>query len=328
MKQDMKFIDLHCDTLMAVYLKKQEDLFHTGAMLDIRRMKESGALAQVFAIFMPGPGAGIYGVPEDFEDEGYIEFCFALFGRAMERYGFCIAPALSGGDIVENETRGKMSALLSFEDGRPIGGSLENLDHYYRRGIRLITLTWNGENCFGYPNSPDRAAMSRGLKPFGRDAVRRMNELGILIDVSHLSDGGFSDVAALSAKPFTASHSNCRSLSPHPRNLTDEQIRLLASGGGVIGLNFAPPFLGRDPSASDSTAALISAHAGHLKKTGGIGCIALGSDFDGIQGNLEISGVAEMPRLFDQLSKDGFTTGEIEQIAWKNALRLFRDVLD
>jgi membrane dipeptidase len=168
--------------------------------------------------------------------------------------------------------------------------------------------------------------MSRGLKPFGKEAVRRMNELGILIDVSHLSDGGFSDVAALSAKPFTASHSNCRSLSPHPRNLTDEQIRLLASRGGVIGLNFAPPFLGGD--GSDSTAALISAHARRLKKTGGMDCIALGSDFDGIRGNLEISGVEKMPLLFEQLSRDGFTSGEIEQIAWKNALRIFRDVLD
>jgi membrane dipeptidase len=322
----MKFIDLHCDTLMAAYVNKREDLFQTGSMLDIRRMKEAGALAQVFAIFMPGPGAGIYGVSEDFEDQHYIDFCFTLFARSMEGHGGCIAPALSGKDIMENEKQGRMSALLSFEDGRPIGGGLENLDYYYRRGIRLITLTWNGENCFGYPNSPKGEVMSRGLKPFGKEAVRRMNELGILIDVSHLSDGGFSDVAALSRKPFTASHSNCRSLSPHPRNLTDEQIRLLASAGGVIGLNFAPPFLGRD--GSNSTAALISAHALHLKKTGGAGCIALGSDFDGIQGNLEISGVEKMPLLFDQLSRDGFTSGEIEQIAWKNALRLFREVLD
>jgi membrane dipeptidase len=168
--------------------------------------------------------------------------------------------------------------------------------------------------------------MSRGLKPFGKDAIRRMNELGMVVDVSHLSDGGFRDVAEISRKPFVASHSNCRELSPHQRNLTDDMIRVLARKGGVAGLNYGPSFLNADTSCIDSTAALISAHAQHLKNTGGIDCVALGSDFDGIGGNLEIGLVEKMPQLFDQFHRDGLKDDEIEKIAWKNALRVLKDI--
>jgi membrane dipeptidase len=169
--------------------------------------------------------------------------------------------------------------------------------------------------------------MSKGLKPFGKDAVHRMNELGMVIDVSHLSDGGFYDVAAISEKPFVASHSNCRTLSPHQRNLTDDMIRTLAEKGGIAGINFGPEFLNATTDIKENSAKLISAHARHFINVGGSDCVALGSDFDGIQGNLEIGKVENMPLLFDQFSRDGLSDDIIEKIAWKNALRTLKNIL-
>jgi membrane dipeptidase len=324
----MQFIDMHCDTLMEAYQKGLDDLYETPVMLDIKRMQKAGALGQFFAIFMPGPGARSFAAAGgNFADDEYIAFCFNVFGNTMKKHGDCIAPALTGSDVVRNQKEGKMSAILTFEDGRPVAGSIENIDRYYEKGIRLVTLTWNGENCFGYPNSADRTEMARGLKPFGKEALLRMNELGIMIDVSHLSEGGFYDVAAISKKPFVASHSNCYALSPHQRNLTDEQIRRLAECGGVAGLNFCPAFLNADIKDENSTAAMISAHAKHLKNVGGIDCVGLGSDFDGITGKLEIGGVEKMPFLFDRFKADGFSGDEIEKIAFKNALRVMAAVM-
>ncbi|GHU07916.1 peptidase [Spirochaetia bacterium] len=344
----MKFIDFHCDSLMLAARDNRLDLFDAPtAMLDVKRMKEAGQLAQFFAIFMPpldrkpippAESATQSSPPADsnapdgepFDDYKYIHHCLAAYHNTLSQHKDIIAgPPLAGGSsgIEQNERSGKMTMLLTFEDGRPIEGSLEKLEAYYYEGIRLITLTWNGENCFGFPNSSDAEKMKLGLKPFGKDAVRRMNELGMLVDVSHLSDRGFYDVAEISAKPFIASHSNCRSLGPHQRNLTDEMIRILADSGGVAGLNYCPAFLNKDAACADSTAALISLHAQHLKNIGGIGCVALGSDFDGIDGKLEIGRVEQMPLLFDRFRQDGFTEDEIEQIAWKNAARVIKDVM-
>jgi membrane dipeptidase len=328
-EQKMRFIDMHCDTLMLSFIKQLGDIYDIPeAMLDVKRMGEAGALAQFFAVFMPPPGAEKFiGLDKPVDDQTYIEYCIAAFTATMEGHSDSILPASSGSDIEKNQAAGKMSAFLTFEDGRPIAGKLENLERYYRRGFRLITLTWNGENCFGFPNSADTELMARGLKPFGKDAVRRMNELGMVVDVSHLSDGGFYDVAAISQKPFVASHSNCRALSPHQRNLTDDMIRALAEKGGVAGLNFGPEFLNPSPDIKENTAERISAHARHFIRVGGSDCVALGSDFDGIGGNLEIGRVETMPRLFDQLSRDGLSDDVIEKIAWKNALRTLKDIM-
>jgi membrane dipeptidase len=314
----MHFIDLHCDTLLLSFKQHLEDIYAVpDAMLDVERAKRAGNMAQVFAIFMPPLEHGEAG-----SDGEYLEHCFTVLNTTIARHPDAIVMAESA--CLDT---GRLNAFLSFEDGRPIDGKLENLERYYQKGIRLITLTWNGENCFGFPQSENPEAMARGLKPFGKDALRRMNELGIIVDVSHLSDGGFFDAAAISTKPFVASHSNCRALSPHPRNLTDEMIRVLAEAGGVAGLNFCPAFLNRDTACGHSTAALISAHARHFINVGGVECAALGSDFDGISGALEIGRVESVPRLLDQFHHDGLSDDVIEKIAWKNAWRVLNDVL-
>ncbi len=206
-------------------------------------------------------------------------------------------------------------------------GKLENIKRFYDMGVRVLSLTWNAPNCFGFPNSTDPEIMSKGLTDFGKDAIIYMQELGMLVDVSHLSDGGFYDVANICKKPFVATHSNCRSLSPHQRNLTDDMLRVLGDAGGVTGINLGPEFLNADITCKDSTAALMAAHARHMANHGGVGCVALGSDFDGVEGSLQISDPTKMELLADALKAEGFTSSEIDQIAWGNAMRVLEEAV-
>ena len=220
-----------------------------------------------------------------------------------------------------------MSAVLTMEDGRAVQGKLENLKRYYDMGFRALSLTWNYHNCFGAPNSKDPAVMAQGLTDFGKEAVEYMQELGIAIDVSHLSRGGFWDVAKICKKPFIATHSNAYELSPHQRNLKDEQIKALAAAGGVTGLNFCPQFLQPDTVSNVSTAELLAKHARHIADVGGVDVVGIGSDFDGIEGKLEISDASKMQMLADALLKEKFTYDEIEKIFYKNVLRALGDII-
>ena len=169
--------------------------------------------------------------------------------------------------------------------------------------------------------------MTEGLTEFGKEAIAEMNELGVIVDVSHLSDGGFYDVAALSKKPFVASHSNARTLSPHPRNMTDEMIRILADKGGVMGLNFCPAFLLPAGEGMDSRIEDMVRHIEYIKNIGGSEVLALGGDLDGIGGNLEIDSCEKTLWLFDALKQRGFTEEELDKLARKNVERVLRECL-
>ena len=154
--------------------------------------------------------------------------------------------------------------------------------------------------------------------------------LHITADVSHLSDKGFWDIANHSTRPFAASHSNCRALSPHNRNLTDEMIRALAEKGGIAGLNYCASFVDADsahPKLCRSTVERLAKHAAHFKQVGGIEVISLGSDFDGIGGQHELETAADMPLLAEALRREGFTEDEVEAIYWRNAYRFFKNNL-
>jgi len=310
-------------------VKGAEDLFEIpGSMLDIKRMKEGGASTEFFAIFFPPLKDGRIELEgRIFSDEEYFNLLYNCYRNTMKRCGDYIAEAMNADDIAKNEAVGKMSGILTFEDGRLVDGSLDNMKKYYDLGIRLISLTWNGENCFGYPCSREAELMNKGLKTFGKEAVEYMNNLGIIIDVSHLSDGGFWDVLELSKKPFVASHSNCRSLSPHQRNLTDDMIKKMAEKGGVAGINFAPAFLQPDNANTDSTLELLSLHLRKMLDVGGEDFPALGSDLDGITGNLEVGCISKMSLIFDRLKADGVSEGIIEKIAYKNAFRVIKETL-
>lgn len=320
----MKFIDMHCDTLMKAFVNQKEDIYKMDSMLDIERMQKAGQLGQFFAIFMP-PINTIQA--DDIDDEDYITYCLKVFRHTMERHHDIIAPAYYYNDIMNNRLEGKMSGLLTLEDGRSVQSKFDNIERYYDEGIRLMTLTWNHANCFGYPNSSDGELMNKGLTSFGKEAITYMNELGMIIDVSHLSDGGFWDVVDISNRPIVASHSNARALSPHPRNLSDKMIRALADSGGIMGINFYPPFLHRDTTATHSTIALIVEHIKYIVNKAGIESVGLGSDFDGIRGEFEVASPLDMYKIFDQLSKEGFSDDVIDKIASQNALRVIKDTL-
>lgn len=324
----MKYIDMHCDTLMMAWMKKYADIYdRPDMMVDIRRLLAGGCKAQFFAIFLPSPGMKERMGLMQMDDDDYIEQLVRIYRNTLESCADAAAPAVTLTDILENDRAGKVSAVLTMEDGRSVDGRMEKLERYYDMGVRVIGLTWNQENCFGAPNSRDASVMAKGLTEFGKDAVLRMNELGMGIDVSHLSDGGFWDVARLTKKPFFATHSNCRSLNPHPRSMTDEMIRALADKGGVMGVNFCPAFLVQDVENKAATCDMLTAQLRHMIRVGGEDCAAVGTDFDGMNGDLEIASADRMPVLFDALERAGFTAVQIEKIAHRNIERVLKDVL-
>ncbi len=320
------YIDMHCDTLMFFAdPHNRKNLRSNDCSVDFTRLRQGGAMAQFFAVFLPQPDYfAREGLPA-LTDEQYIERLRAGLEQQLRQHADLAAPAFCAADLERNAADGKVSAVLTMEDGRAVDGQLSNLDRFYAMGFRAIALLWNFENCFGYPNSCNASVMRKGLKPFGWDAVERMNQLGMLIDVSHLSAGGFFDVAKASRAPFIASHSNAAALCAHPRNLTDEQLHVLGEKGGVAGVNIVPNFL--RSNSMDARVSDMVLHIRHIVQAGGLDCCAVGTDFDGTGGNLEIGSADQMPMLFDALQKNGFSEDAIEKIAWRNAMRVIREVV-
>lgn len=326
----MEFIDMHCDSLSMLLLTDAEnaELYRAKAtMVDFERMKNGGQFAQFFAVFLPAPGMLEQFGLQPISDEEYIQTLRGYLLKNVEAHSDLIQMAYNADDLQSNKKQGKMSAVLTMEDGRAVKGNLENVKRFYDMGFRAISLTWNMPNCLGAPNSTNPEIMRAGLTEFGKEAVAYMQELGILVDVSHLSEGGFYDVARICKKPFVATHSNSRYLCPHPRNLTDDQLRVLGNAGGVAGLNFGPEFLNRDIQCKDSTAELIAKHARHMADAGGVACVGLGSDFDGIEGDLEISDCSKVCLLEDALKKEGFSSSEIEKLFYQNVIRVMKEAM-
>lgn len=316
----MKYIDLHSDTITVLKYPK-EDLENNHRMVSVTRMKEADTMLQCFSAFVP---TGFYPGPW----KNYLVWKrFRAIAdkkeKLLELHQESLAPVLNYGDIAYCAGNHKIGVIFTSEDLGVIGEDIYKLEIAHENGIRIASLTWNHENTIGFPNSSKSSIMQRGLKPFGRQVIERMDELGILIDVSHLSDGGFWDVAKHSRKPFVATHSNSRAMTNHPRNLTDEMIKALADRGGVMGLNFSPRFLSKGKDNVSRIEDMVR-HVLHIRKVGGSDVLALGSDFDGITGQLEISDPSKMPLLEQALLKHGMSTGEVEKMFYKNALRVFR----
>ncbi len=317
--------DLHCDTLYKIQKAGERGQILTLAdapslSVNVERLRAGGYVAQCFALFT------------DIEEGDPYESAKALVQLYQKELAACpsLSPAHSYAELCRNRQKGKLSAILSMEDASPLGEDLSHLEEFYGAGVRMIGLLWNHKNCFGYPNSggerEDPPFLERGLTEWGREAVRRMNRRGIIVDVSHMSDRGFFEVLSVSDKPIVASHSNARALCPHSRNLTDEMLLALAEGGGVVGINFYPAFLGGGEGAQDTLAAALS-HILYIKKRIGIDHIALGSDFDGMTAAPRLSGADRLPHLEEALAAAGLRDGEIEKITEGNAARIFRTCL-
>lgn len=313
----MKLIDMHCDTAFVMSVMKEPVLLRENKLcVDLMKLKQANSMVQFFANFIH-----LKIVDGDYS-KGY-DAAISMMRRTKEEFkknSDLISLATTYEDILDNDKKGIISGLLTVEEGGIIEGKMERLEELYKEGIRLITLTWNFENCFGYPNGEPK-----GLKPFGIEAVERMNELGMMVDVSHLSDAGFWDVIEHSKKPPVASHSNARRECDHRRNLTDEMIRALAEKGGISGLNFYPAFLTKDKTANIDD---LVRHLVHMYHVGGEDFVAIGTDFDGFEGAVEgLEDMGKMPFFYEALRKRKFTDSQIEKFCYKNALRVIKDVL-
>ena len=321
--------DLHCDTIWKISEAQEKgeriDLRKSSLQIDEVKLKKGGYFAQCFAIYIPNKYSNPY------------ERCLndiAIYHKQLEN-SQTLAPVYNFSDFETNAKNGKISAVLTMEDGCPVGDKgFENLHELHRLGVRMICLLHNLINPIGYPNfgryfadgSPDRTTpnTTTGLTGFGRELVKEMNRLGMVIDVSHLSDKGFYDVVELSDKPIMASHSNARTICGNIRNLTDDMLYKLADNGGVTGINYAKHFMCNDEERGKNSVACSIEHIQYIKKKIGVDHIALGSDFDGINPNIELSDASKMGMLLQGLDKAGFTTSEIEKIGYKNALRVFQ----
>lgn len=327
----MKIVDMHCDTIGEIFYRKNQGeticLEDNGLHIDLKRMREGDYLLQNFALFVH-----LKRVEDPF---AYCMRMLDCFYEQIEQYPDAIGVVRTYQDIEENQKKGKMSALLTIEEGGVCRGDLALLRDFYRLGVRMMTMTWNFENELAYPNRMDLKTgkaipeTENGLKEKGIAFIEEMERLGMIVDVSHMGDAGIYDVLRHAKKPFVASHSNARAVCSHPRNLTDDMIRAIAERGGVIGMNFCASFLDEkeDEKQCFGSVERLIAHMRHMKQVGGIDCIGLGTDFDGIGSNIEILGAGKMPVLVREMEKAGFSTEEIEKICYKNVLRLYKELL-
>lgn len=304
----LPIIDLHCDTIHALVAgERSGNLRESDAHVDLRWMIEAGNVTTCFALFVDKLAhASLWRRAEQL---------YAHFSKEMQEASAHIVQV-----CYPNEQGNKtlQQAILSVEELGILEGNLARVATLASWGVRLATLTWNHENELGYPHH-----MRGDLKPFGHEVVEALEENRILVDVSHLNDEGFFSVAEMARAPFIASHSNARALTNHSRNLSDEMIKTLADKGGVIGLNFCPSFLSEDWGHSSIEA--MVAHAMHIHRVGGSSVLALGTDFDGISGELEVAHYPELAKLYEALRKAGLSNQDLEKMWYGNAFRVLSE---
>jgi membrane dipeptidase len=315
-------VDTHCDTLMQFMpqrrsespprrLGERSDRGH----IDLPRLVEGGVDCQTFAIYtgerVNQPGALLTALQmvdvfnrECAANEGIVHVC-------------------SYDEIFEANKSGKVAAILSIEGAEPLMGDLSVLRVFYKLGVRMLSLTWNWRTPFADGLAAKRAESK--LTDLGVEAIREMERLGIVYDVSHLSDSCFWDVVEVKKGPFIASHSNCRAVCDHQRNLTDVMIKALADHGGVMGMNFAPAFVDKEKATVEK----LVDHIDHIVDLVGPDHVGLGSDFDGIRTTPEgLEDVSKMPNITRELVRRGYSDDDIKKILGGNHLRVFKEVFE
>ena len=294
----MIICDAHADTLSAISVSRSQSPDITFA-----KAKEGRLSLQIFALWS-GPD------PSSKE---------AVEGRMALQYEGCRALEQEGWQLLTclDDPICAPSYMLSIEGGEIFNDSVEEVDKWYQKGVRMSGITWNFENNLGTCAKVDQ---KKGLTPHGLCVVKRMQQLGIAVDTSHLSERGFYDIFLSTNVPPLASHSCCAHIQPHFRNLTDEQLRLLISQGGYVGINFYPPFLTRGTATIDT----VIDHIDHVCQLGGENHVGFGSDFDGIDDYPNnLTSPAGFPLLLNRLAERGYSQTTIENIAGQNFISYF-----
>ncbi|WP_255883508.1 MULTISPECIES: dipeptidase [unclassified Ruminococcus] len=296
----MQYIDLHCDTLYRA-VTENKNLYDNDFHISLGDKDSFKIWVQCFAVWIP--------------DDITLEQAQSLYQKAVQRLN---TDAYDNSfDIYKgNGFGGKYTAVLTVEGGRLIGSDLSNIKRLADDNVKILTLTWNGDNqiaCGAQTNN------DTGLTDFGKAAVRELERNKIVVDVSHLSDRSFYDTAENSTAPFVATHSNSRTICNHRRNLTDEQFKIIRDTGGIIGLNFYRDFL----SCGKAGIKDIVKHCEHFLSLGGEDTVAIGSDFDGSDMPDDICGIADVPKIYNEFLRLNYSETLVNKIFWANAHNFF-----
>lgn len=332
----MRVFDLHCDTIDVLALRgvdaigsvlgpnDADDLAHNRLALDLGRMRQvaGDGWCQCFAIWVP---EDLEGTP--LSPRAAYERAQAYFAEQVARHADAVAQVRTAGEVDAAVASGRVAAILTLEGAAPIGEELAYLDRLHEDGVRMVTLCWNGKNALASGHGT-----ADGLSAFGRRAIRRMEELGMVVDVSHLNDEGFADLLACSDAPFVASHSNSRAVCGHPRNLTDDQFRAIVERGGLVGLNYFRAFVTERAAADGAMVAgrptpevsfdELAAHVEHFLNLGGEDAIALGSDYDGSEVPDWLDGCQRLPAFRERMAAR-FGDELCEKVFFSNARDFF-----
>lgn len=311
----MVIVDAHCDTITKI-MECGSNLYRNNCHVDLERMLKKNKHVQFFAAFIEPAYCQAYAMKRAVQ-------ILDRFYHEVNMYNYSIMLCCNYNDILNALEKGKAAALLSIEGGEALQGDLAALRVFYKLGVKSICLTWNYRNEIA--DGVKDGASGGGLTHFGREVIKEMNSLGMLVDLSHIAEKGFWDVMELTNSPVIVSHSNAKKVCNHPRNLTDAQIDAVKRNGGVIGINLYPHFL------SDTGKASLADVIKHIEYISGLtGCdyIGLGTDFDGIESTpSDIKGIEDVEIVFNELLKLNYPQDYVEKIAGFNFLRVIKDVI-
>ncbi|KAA2237747.1 dipeptidase [Salinarimonas soli] len=349
MPAPLPIFDGHNDLLLRLYRKDPAHavrIFLEGdgaGHLDLPRMRRGGFAGGFFAIFVPEPDDdpraddrmvnAAYDLPlptpleRSYAQGATLTMAAILLQVERESRGavrICRAPA----DLDACRDSGALAAILHVEGAEAIDPNLHMLEVLHAAGLRSLGPVWSRNNIFGngvpfrFPSTGD---IGPGLTDHGRALVRRCNRLGIMVDLSHLTEAGFWDVARISDAPLVATHSNAHAVSPHSRNLTDRQLDAIAESRGMVGVNFATSFI-RPDGRKDARTSLdeLLRHFDHLIERLGVDGVGLGSDFDGATVPQAIGDVTGLPRLVDAMRRHGYDDATVRKLAYENWVGLLK----
>lgn len=307
----MRYFDLHCDTIAACMLHNKA-LYDNDLHVSIRKAEKIDWYVECFAAFVPDSVRGEAAF-------AYFMDISRKFQEEVERNQATVSVLVKHGDLSGNRPdTAPINAIFTVENGAALGGDLKNLDVMAKLGVKMITLTWNGENELG---TGVLAEAKHGITDFGITALKEMERRDIVADVSHASERLFYDVCGYAGRPFVASHSNAKSICRNKRNLTDEQFAMIRDRRGLVGLNFYKAFLcDREEKACMTD---ILRHAEHFLSLGGENVLAMGSDFDGADMPLDMKGIGSIPELYELFLRHNYSETLLDQLFFSNAYKFF-----